>query len=241
MRFALAMTDESKTGRARTPACFVAFLIVVGIAAWACYWVAEPMESLFLAQANFGLAIVGAVGGGIGLLRGWSGPRKSGSHLLGLVAWLVSGACLAISILSALPSESLVRRQRITCRLNGQILGKQIVAFAKQEGRFPEASNWCDIAVTTFSLSPRQLACPILPGSNTCGQAYNGHVAGRKVSEVPGDCVLLFESRAGWNAAGGSGLFQPHGHSWRLTQVVFADGSSRRVLLPEVGKLRWTP
>lgn len=199
------------------------------------------MESLFLARANLGLAIVGSIVGGIGFLSGWFGPKMSRSYLLGVVVWLVSGACLATSLLRALESESLMGRQRITCRLNGQILGKLFVTFAKEGGHFPAASNWCDFAITNFGLSRRELSCPTLLGSNACGQAYNVNVAGHTISEVPGDCVLLFESRASWNAAGGPELFEPHGHSWRLTQVVFADGSSRRVALHEVGKLRWTP
>ena len=74
-----------------------------------------------------------------------------------------------------------------------------------------------------------------------CGYALNSKLAGlRDRGEVPSDTVMLFESNAGWNAAGGPEIAAAH-HGREAFNVTFADGSVNVVSFEKVGQLRWEP
>ena len=56
--------------------------------------------------------------------------------------------------------------------------------------------------------------------------------------QIPKDTVLLFESDAGWNAAGGPEIAVLRHLRWH---VVLVDGSFQHVELKDFGQLRWDP
>jgi hypothetical protein len=58
--------------------------------------------------------------------------------------------------------------------------------------------------------------------------------------DSPGDLVLLFEARAGWNQHGGPELFAFDNHDPRGGCVLLNDGTVRFVRTPaELRELRW--
>jgi ribosome biogenesis GTPase A len=58
--------------------------------------------------------------------------------------------------------------------------------------------------------------------------------------QIPEDTVMLFESDAGWNAAGGSEIATAR-HMNTLLHVAFVNGLVDYVQFTNIGKLRWEP
>lgn len=75
-------------------------------------------------------------------------------------------------------------------------------------GFLPEADRWCDILMEyDKSLIREDFKNPeILEGD--CDIAFNKHLSGLKLSDVPGDVVLLFSANGEWNLNGGEELFR---------------------------------
>jgi hypothetical protein len=92
-------------------------------------------------------------------------------------------------------------------------------------------NNW---PIANFSCCPSS-------ADRSLGYSFNSALAMKKPAEVSSNCVMLVESKAGWNRAGGPECFEPHGHSWSFARVAFADGRTRRVPIEQVKSLRWTP
>ena len=81
--------------------------------------------------------------------------------------------------------------------------------------------------------------CPEASKKQRCSYAMNRKLGGVKDrGQIPKDTVLLFESDAGWNAAGGpeiAVLRHFRGH------VLLVDGSFQYVEPKDFGQLRWDP
>ncbi len=97
----------------------------------------------------------------------------------------------------------------------------------KNNGQWPEASKWCDIAYE---------------GNNNrvykeCDFSLNSYAvpAGNK---MPGNMVLLFQSRTGWNQTGGQELLVENPHRGYIC-VLFGDGHAELVKIKDVPYLRW--
>jgi hypothetical protein len=77
---------------------------------------------------------------------------------------------------------------------------------ADNDGAFPPANDWCD-STSAYLESPRHLVCPEA-SDLASGYAYNVELSGihdHGISD-PHTTILIFESNAGWNAAGGREL-----------------------------------
>lgn len=209
-----------------------------------------------------GLAIASLV---LGLL-GFCGVTALVGLILGIVAlvkinrsqgrltgngFAIGGICasgfmllFALPIFAALLLPALARAreraQTINCVSNVKQLALAARVYAVDHGdTFPSAANWCD-AIQSQAASPGIFQCPADPGLR-CAFAYNRNVDGRKDNEVNPRTVLFFESRAGWNAAGGPELFAPHKHSRTRIVVGFADGSVQQLPRSQLDSLRWEP
>ena len=95
-------------------------------------------------------------------------------------------------------------------------------------------------AVTPNLAGKHVLQCPQRTGDQG-GFAFNTRLAGRTLSSIPPDTIMIFESSKGWNFTGGEGdLIQrpPHGRNFVFG---FADGSVRQISKEELKELRWEP
>jgi hypothetical protein len=115
----------------------------------------------------------------------------------------------------------------------------QYAADNKQKKDFREPNGWGRALLSTNGIS-RVFHCPASRKKLVCGYAFNRKFAGlRDDGGVPSDTVVLFESDAGWNAAGGPEIAaMHHGNSFH---VALADGSVQKVRFEEIGQLRWNP
>jgi prepilin-type processing-associated H-X9-DG protein len=107
------------------------------------------------------------------------------------------------------------------------------------DGSLPSVESWCD-ALGKY-LIPRSFICP---GSNAkedqSSYAMNKFLDGRRLAELPPDLVLLFESKPGWNMAGGPEILTTEHHEGEGCNVLFVDGHVELIGTDEISELRWT-
>jgi len=174
-----------------------------------------------------------------------SGGRLKGSGLA-IAGIVVSGIMLIMSlpIMAALLLPALAkaknRAQNVNCANNARQVALAVRLYADEnDGKCPPAINWCDAIVNNLP-GPGTLRCPQRRGEQS-GFAFNAKLAGKILSSIPPDTVLIFESDAGWNATGGADAvvsLPPHGGRYVFG---FADGSVRQVGEGELPHLRWEP
>jgi len=107
---------------------------------------------------------------------------------------------------------------------------------------YPASDSWCDAVTLAFGrigmldrFVAKPFKCPSA-GEGRCHYAMNPDCK----YDSPGDVVLLFETRAGWNQHGGPELFAFDNHDPRGGCVLLNDGTVRFVRTPaELRELRW--
>ena len=208
-----------------------------------------------MAVASLVLGLVGFCGitGIIGIILGIAAQvkiRRSGGKLKGsglAIAGIVVSCVmflLSIPILAALllPALAKVKQssQNGSCENNARQVALAVRLYADEnEGKCPPAVNWCDAILNNLP-GPETLRCPQRRGEQS-GFAFNAKLAGKTLSSIPPDTVLIFESDGGWNSTGGSETVlsrPPHGRNYYFG---FADGSVRPVSRDELPQLRWEP
>jgi hypothetical protein len=169
--------------------------------------------------------------------------KGSGLAIAGVV---VSGVMLFVSlfIMAGLFLPMMARVQENTrnnsCENNARLVVLAVRLYADEnEGKCPSAVNWCDAIVNNLP-EPEALRCPQRRGEKS-GFGFNAQLAGKTLSSIPGDTVLIFESEGGWNSSGGPQAVvsrPPHRNTWIFG---FADGNTRAVGRDELPQLRWEP
>ena len=94
--------------------------------------------------------------------------------------------------------------RKTICMRRLKEIGDALQGFAAaNHGRLPEAGEWCD-ALAPYVSDEEAFVCPCAANSE-CAYAFNSRLSGMEV-EAAGKAVVVFESDAGWNAAGGPEL-----------------------------------
>jgi len=158
----------------------------------------------------------------------------------------LSGIMLLVSLLIAagmlLPALARLKQnaQSGNCDNNARQVALAIRLYADEnDGKCPPAVNWCDAILNNLP-GPETFKCPQRRAEKS-GFAFNTKLAGKTLSSIPPDTVLIFESSGGWNSSGGPEALvsrPPHGKSYVFG---FADGSVRQVSRDELPQLRWEP
>lgn len=215
----------------------------------------SPEKTSGMAIASLVLGVVGFCGitAILGLILGIAAQvkiRKSGGRLKGgglaiagivlsafmLLVSLLIGAALLLPALAKFKQQA----QNNSCANNARQVALAVRLYADEnDGKCPPAVNWCDAIVNNLP-GPDAFKCPQRPGEKS-GFAFNAKLAGKTLSSIPPDTVLIFESDGGWNSTGGPETIvsrPPHGKSYVFG---FADGSVRQVGRDELPQLRWEP
>jgi hypothetical protein len=130
------------------------------------------------------------------------------------------------------PSPGLVCRSQ----MNG--LYKAMKIYANDfDGKLPTASKWCDLLQFYCDVNTKWLQCPG-DKQGPCSYAMNEFVTSTDDTD---EVVLLFESKAGWNLAGGVELFGTDNHDGRGGFVLFTNGATRFTKTEELSRLTWHP
>jgi len=214
---------------------------------------APKVRTSGFAIASLVLGILGLCSGGVsalvGLILGIVALKKIGREPArfqgkGLA---VTGICvstlfilLAPAILLPLIGKAKHEADRSQCENHLKEIGLAVRLYADEnEGQCPPAINWCDAILPNLP-KPESLRCPRRSELKS-GYALNRRVAGRTLSSIPPDTVMIFETSKGWNASGGQDDLLPDSPHGREFVIGFADGSVRRVPADELPTLRWEP
>ncbi|MBN2183533.1 MAG: hypothetical protein JW715_16610 [Sedimentisphaerales bacterium] len=116
------------------------------------------------------------------------------------------------------------------------------VSSAKSEKMYPNPANWCDIMLQTHKDAKLDIEYALTPyicpgaGEGKCHYAMNPNCD----PNSPGDMVLLFETKAGWNQHGGPELFTFDNHDPKGGCVLLNDGTVKFIRTEEeLHALRW--
>jgi len=185
---------------------FLIMLVSIGIAI--------IQKSLLLVLSAFIVfvisALVALILGVVALYRiGKSNGKLTGKWWAVLGVGLVVSSIIAfILIIPVLRAPKYPTGYSI-CRVNLHELGKAMLLYSGEyDDKYPTADKWCDLLIEYTDMSPRQFVCR----SNTdavigeSSYAFNKNIVGKKITEVPGDVVVLFETNFGKNPTGRDGI-----------------------------------
>jgi prepilin-type processing-associated H-X9-DG protein len=151
---------------------------------------------------------------------------------------------LPIILVILMPALGKVRCsvQTMVCTKNLSSLGKSMLIYTNDyKDMYPPADSWCNLLVTDGNALPDEFICPgSIAVKGESSYAININVAGKKVSEVSPDTVLLFETNPEVNPAGGPEILSTDNHQRDGCNVLFADGHVKFVKSEELEDLRWT-
>jgi prepilin-type processing-associated H-X9-DG protein len=146
-------------------------------------------------------------------------------------SWL--GVLVIIVIILAVPIFSYVwpRIQRnirigkrLMCSTNLVKLGKAMWMYSDNFGEYPTPDKWCDLLLEHTNISEDVFRCP---GNKKHRCSYALNLNARR--KGPDDMVVLFETKGGWNQAGGVELLATDNHTdsdgWSVgANILFNDG-----------------
>ena len=152
------------------------------------------------------------------------------------LVWMVIAPGRAV-FQAAMKERELSRR--IGCGKNLSDLGKALHKYADaHDGKYPTADNWCDLLLNGDYITKSQLKCPT-DKKGPSSYSLNEDIAAANRADIPGDVVLLFESKPGWNQTGGAQLLAPENHLAEGCHILFNDGHVDFERTGEFERLKW--
>ena len=169
--------------------------------------------------------------------------RARGENKLSFLRILVTVLVILVVLfvyLTSIPPIPQERSVQIVCMLHLKSMAVSFRLYSDDfDGCLPGTESWCD-ALGKY-MSPRMLICP---GSNAredqSSYAMNEYLEGRKLAGLPPDLVLLFESKPGWNKAGGPEILTTENHEGKGCNVLFVDGHVKFIGADKISELKWT-
>ena len=124
--------------------------------------------------------------------------------------------------------------RRLICGVNLSNLGKAMWMYCDDFGEYPTRDKWCDLLLEHGNVSKEMFKCP---GNKKqrCSFAINPKAR----RSAPGDVVVLFETKGGWNQVGGQELLTSDNHEGRGGYVCFNDGHVQLVTAERAEDLEW--
>ncbi len=175
-------------------------------------------------------------------------PRLRGK-MLAIAGIAISIASIAFYLVAVWNLNRLIYRpmdEVNACRSNMSELHASLESYAaNHNGLLPAGPNWCDELLQENDELAAIFVCPYSDGkSGQSSYALNKHVAGQKLSDLPRDTVLLFETAAGWNQVGGAELVTTDNHSLITgghCNVILARGGTPNLPSNRIHEFRWKP
>ncbi len=194
------------------------------------------------------LAIIAYVSPFIGLGLGivaCSKIHKSNGMLRGYV-FSISGIGLGILIfIIIIILEHAYSRHRwekfakISCSCRLAELGKAMQAYSDNYDKYPTKDRWCDLLVERAYIVDKEIYVCVGASKNDeeglCYYAINPNCG----PNSPGDTVLLFETKGGWNQFGGPELLTVENHQGEGCNILFNDTHVRFIRTERIGELKW--
>jgi prepilin-type processing-associated H-X9-DG protein len=173
--------------------------------------------------------------------------NKAGGQLKGIglaIAGIAAPAVLlpifAIMMGILLPSLVRVRHlaTRMVCANNLSMQASSMLVYANEYDKYPTPEKWNDLLIQHAEVSGEKFQC------NLDKQGPSSYAMNENIAELgpaaPPDMVLIFESKPGWNQAGGPELLTTQNHQGDGCNIVFNDGHTEFVKVWDVNDLKWT-
>jgi hypothetical protein len=106
----------------------------------------------------------------------------------------------------------------------------------KYRGQYPPADQWSDKIVNYSKSDMLILNCPC---NKKARSSYT--INPNCEPNSPGDMVLLFEGKDGWNQSGGPELLTTENHQAKGSNILFNNGTVRFITTEELQTLKWKP
>ena len=209
---------------AKTSPLAIASLILGVLAPFTCFITAIP-------------AIVLGIVGLVKISKSAGQLKGSGLAIAGIVIGPATLPIIALLMGIMMPALFRVRQVafRTVCANNLRQLGLSIQMYADENGqKYPTADKWCDL-LKPYYKAENILVCPSA-GQGQCHYAINPHAE----PNSPPDVVLLFETKGGWNLAGGPELLTTENHQGDGCNIIYVDRHVRFVKTKDLKNLRWT-
>jgi energy-coupling factor transporter transmembrane protein EcfT len=156
--------------------------------------------------------------------------RKIKGIGISIVSLLLSGLFILLISFGILISRVHRLREKSETGLhNLYILREAIIDYANQnEGHLPDASSWCDDLMTynkNLGISDFQHPIPERYNLNgMCHFAFNEALSSKRLSDIPGGTVLLFEANGDWNLSGGPEMLETRRSENGYIEIISVDG-----------------
>ena len=129
----------------------------------------------------------------------------------------------------------------LVCQSNLKLIGLAMIMYAQDNSnKYPTPEKWCDLLISEMGKSWRYgdiedcLQCPEAKIRDVnCHYAMNPNCTTQE--NFSSDTVLLFETKSGgWNLTGGPELATTENHKEKVCNVLFNDGSVKRIKKGEI-------
>jgi hypothetical protein len=187
---------------------------------------------LFSAVAGF---IIGIIAITMILARGRKKLRGGNFAVVGLLA---AGITLVLWGTDLAPRRKVPSGRRCNANLRGLGAHMGVYAGNDRKQKYPTTDRWCDLLIKYCDLDKKILVCPeALEAGNKSGSHYamNPECG----SNSPGDVVLLFETKGGWNQSGGAELLTAENNNGKGAFILFNDGHASFISVRDFNDLKW--
>ncbi|MCK4830664.1 hypothetical protein KA005_83900 [bacterium] len=124
------------------------------------------------------------------------------------------------------------RKKEWTGLYNLELLSRELIKYTEDnDGYLPMADQWCDLLMGHNSnLTRENFRHPkpeLFELNGECHFAFNKNLSGLRLSDVPGDVVLVFEADGDWNLSGTEGLLKTRYRKDGFIRMLFVDQSTK--------------
>ncbi len=168
--------------------------------------------------------------------------KESKNSFHTLLPAVIAGVIVAAIFIFMLTPTQPPNKQALTtrCMINLRGLFTYLHDYTEgHEGKFPPPAQWCDVLVKEFEgdsgFKKDLFQCPGVE-AGPCNYTMNPNAD----PNGSGGIVLLFESKPGWNQAGGLELLTTENHMGKGCCVLFTDWHVEFIKSDRVGQLKWS-
>lgn len=151
-----------------------------------------------------------------------------------ITVWVLMFISSAILILSVMVPSRSAAAERMACEFNLHKLWTLFQFYEHNNGRYPPPQTWADSLVQELSVPDELFVC-ISARPARSHYAMNPYCK----ADSPGDVVLLFETRGGWDQYGGPELMDFKHHTNNVSNVLLNDGSVLYIQPATMRLLNW--
>jgi prepilin-type processing-associated H-X9-DG protein len=178
----------------------------------------------------------------VGLVLGIIADRKiykSKGMLKGRVFSIIGTGLAIILIVTELMPPPTRSADRVVCMINLHRLGESMKLYSEHyDQRYPTKDMWCDLLIEHADVNEITYVCR---GASKSGDQGRCHYAINPNCDPnsPGDVVLLFETKGGWNQFGGPELLTTKHHKSKGCNILFNDSHVRFIETKQLSELKW--